>query len=56
MRGLFSKLMNKFNDPSNQAKSNNSSQSQNQVQTQTINSNILIHIYKIILYIIMYFK
>ena len=39
MRGLFSKLMNKFNDPSNQAKSSNSSQPQNQVPTQTINSN-----------------
>ena len=39
MKGLLSKLMNKFNDPSNQAKSSNSSQPQNQVPTQTINSN-----------------
>ena len=39
MKGLFSKLMNKFNDPSNQAKSNNSSQPQKQTQPQNLNSN-----------------
>ena len=39
MKGLFSKLMNKFNDPSSQAKSNNSSQPQKQAQPQNLNSN-----------------